>query len=135
MKTATHKFLLWDLHSPQLVIPAKEVVKKSIVSAMYSEHPRFFLESNGDQLKNKPNGRPLFHNLFRRDDKIGYTSEGFWNCRLLPCLLAWEKVPDRADEGSFFAGQRALIRPLLARLQRKLASVATFSHPPDGRRR
>jgi hypothetical protein len=23
MKTATHKFLPWDMHSPQLVIPAK----------------------------------------------------------------------------------------------------------------
>jgi hypothetical protein len=49
------------------VIPANEVVKKSIVSAMFSEHPRFILESNSDQLKNKPNGRPLFHNLERRD--------------------------------------------------------------------
>ena len=30
------------------------------------------------------------------------TGEGktFWDYRLLPCLLAWEKVPDRADEGS-----------------------------------
>jgi hypothetical protein len=46
-------------------------VKKSIVSAMYSERPRFFLESNGDQLKNKPNGRPLFHNLVRRNDNKG----------------------------------------------------------------
>ena len=50
--------------------PAFELVKKSIVSAMFSEHPRFILESNSDQLKNKPNGRPLFHNLFRRSDVL-----------------------------------------------------------------
>jgi hypothetical protein len=51
----------------QFVIPAKEVVKKSIVSAMFSEHLRFNSESNSDQLKNKSHDRPFLHKLESRE--------------------------------------------------------------------
>ena len=51
----------------KLVIPAKEVVKKSIVTAMFSEHLGFISESNSDQLKNKSYDRPFLHNLESRN--------------------------------------------------------------------
>jgi hypothetical protein len=53
-----------------------------------------------------------------------------------------EDIENQADFNNFLhrnksasnisaGSQEALIRPLLARLQRKLASVATFSHPSE----
>jgi hypothetical protein len=86
-------------NSKYSVIPANEVVKESIVSAMFSEHLRFNSESNSDQLKNKSHDRPFLHKLERRDSDLqsgnmlkvwGPTSVGVTE-KSYPTSFAWTK--------------------------------------------